>query len=164
MLDFIFTLTYNTELSMVFSSRRSAFIRFIALTAASLSLISCGGGDGGETPTALSVTPTSLSYTPPTTAPRTQSKPLTANFAGDFVVVGYAPGVTPPTWIGTVTNGPATGTAGARSVTFTIPVNATGLAAGTYSVTIRVLTGKGTAAANATALNFVEVPITMTVN
>jgi hypothetical protein len=149
---------------MTLLARYSNRMRLFAIAALFTTLAACGGGGDDAPPaTALTVTPNSLSFTPPAVAPKTQSKLITANFGGDFVLVGYAPGITPPAWIGTVATGPATGTAGARSVTFTIPVNATGLAAGNYAVTLRVVTGKGTYTSNPTGLNYVEVPITMTV-
>lgn len=133
--------------------------------ATSIALISCGGGDdsgGSATSTnTLTTNPTSLSYAPAAAAPRIETKTLTATFSGDFVVLGYAPGVTPPSWVGAVTTGTVSVVAGKNVVSFAIPVNATGLAAGSYSSSFRAVTGNGTSVETATNIKFIEVPVTL---
>lgn len=143
----------------------SILTRCVGVLATSIVLISCGGGDdsGGSanTTNTLTANPTSLSYAPLAVAPRIETKTLTATFSGDFVVLGYAPGVTRPSWVGTVTPGPVSVVAGKNVVSFSIPVNATGLATGSYSSSFRVVTGNGTSVETATNIKFIEVPVTL---
>jgi hypothetical protein len=149
------------KISMFSFGSRSA--RSVTAIVFCLVLAACGGGDSGSSAASITVTPTNLNFTPPGTSPKTQSLQLTVNFSGDFVLGGYAPGVPQPPWIGAISTGPITGSAGARSVSFAVPVIADGLPAGTVTTSLRMVTGRGNPSTNPSDISFVDVPVTMVV-
>lgn len=119
-------------------------------------LLACGGGGGGgdtSSQTSISVSPGSLSFQ----AVEGDSLPAAARvqvrFAGDGVLIGYAPGVNPPSWLSV--NGSATSTSTAVAdiaVTDTYQV-------GTRSTSVRFVTGRS----DGSNLKTFDLPVSYTV-
>jgi len=120
-----------------------------------LALCACGGGGGGGgASTSISVSPTSLSFTQQQGA-SPQARITTVHYKGDGVIVGYAPGVTPPSWVQVAQSGNAT----ADTVDFNVTAGTPSLAAGSYSTSLRYVSGH----ADGTDIVYQDVPISLTV-
>ena len=145
---------------------RHILVKFVSPIILAIALSACGGGGGGGgssaggnsgTGTLLTVSASSLDFTANRgeTAPEDQSftvrwtDPSVAGF-----VIGTPPGESVPTWLDVTTAGRTS------PVTVTVGVNNTNLDVGTYSMTLRIVTGD----ANANPLRTVDVPVTYTVS
>jgi hypothetical protein len=118
----------------------------LALAAFVLLLAACGGGGGGgggtdlSTAPGLALSPTSLSFTAFQNGalPSTQNIQITiTNPAAFGIIVGFPPGVTPPTWVDQ--NSSFSCTPSLTSCTLVAALTTTSLAPGTYSTTLRFL-------------------------
>jgi len=117
------------------------FARWIALALLVVVTAGCGGGGGGgggnSTPSyTISLTTPALNFTGPeltTIAPQA----VGVTFSGAGVVVGTLPGQTQPTWLVLEAYNQSSPT----QVSFPIRVVTAGLAPGTYSTTLRFVTG-----------------------
>jgi hypothetical protein len=113
-----------------------------------------GGGSGSSDDTSISVAPTSVSFnitegdTPPA------ATIVHINFVGDGVVVGYAPGVSQPSWLSVVQVGTATQT----GVDFGLAVSDT-TTVGSRSTSVRFVTGRK----DGTAVKTFDLPVTYTI-
>src|SRR5262245_790600 len=90
-------------------------------------LASCGGGGGGggSGPRySVQVTPGSVRFDAERNTALPAVQRLSVNFVGDGVVVGYAPGVAPASWLNV--NAPSTS---GSPTTVTLSVTSTGLLA-----------------------------------
>lgn len=123
-----------------------------------LSLSACGGGGSGA---AISTAPSSLSFSSSLGgAPQTEL--VEAQYKGSGVVVGYAPGVSPPAWLTVQQNGITT----PSSATFALTVNPFNLAPGTYSTKVRFASGTvpvGGSIENASGVVTSDLPVTLTI-
>jgi len=138
----------------------NAVRRGAGLALFSLVLSACGGG-GGDAPTSISTNPGSLSYTL-TNQAAAQTQNVTVNYKGSGVIIGYAPGVTPPQWLSIQTLGGATDSSGTVAMT----VDAAGLNPGAYSTSVRFVTGlvpAGGGQNDATNIVYTDLPVTLTV-
>lgn len=146
-----------------------------------LALAGCGGGGGGKDPAVTSSADTSGAATPPVTVTgknvsvtvsqsavkfttylrdngryTAQKVSVQVSYEGDGVLVGFAPGVTPPAWLKV----PQTNmVAPSKSFTLDIEALATTQAEGTYTVSLRLVGGK----ADGSDVAIVDLPITLTV-
>ena len=137
-------------------------MRSIAPVLLSLLLVACGGGGdsggggggggGGGSNYSISVAPTSVSINGLAGASPV-SQAVTVTFRGDGVVIGTLPGQTLPPWLSV--SGPSASTSPA-SVDIIAQPN---VAPGTYSATLRFVTGK----ADGSNVVYVDVPISYTV-
>jgi hypothetical protein len=121
-----------------------------------LALAACGGGGGGGgggNNTSISLSPTSVTINGTQGAVPPAAVTVHVNFVGDGVVVGYAPGVQQPSWLGVSTLGNTNTTAD-----FALTVT-TNLAPGTYTTSLRFVTGRE----DGTALRSVDLPVSYTV-
>jgi hypothetical protein len=113
-----------------------------------------GGGGGGGTTTSVAITPTSLNITAVEGDVPPAASIVHATFSGAALVVGYAPGVTPPSWLSVAQQ--STGTA--TSADFALSVTDT-LTVGTRSTSVRFATGT----AAGTELTYSDLPVTYVV-
>lgn len=142
-----------------------ALTRLLATCLYCLLLAACGGGGGdgggGAPATSISSNTSTLSFTAhPSSGPLTQDATLT--FTGDGVIVGFAPGVSVPSWLQIIDNG----LVAANQASFSLSVDAGGLAEGTYQTSVRFLTGKippGGALEDATGISYVDIPVKLKV-
>lgn len=129
-----------------------------------LNLTACGGGggsSGGSSTQAISVDHATVSLNPAANS-TIISQDVSVSFKGDGVLADLAPGFSDPGWISIdqstdVANG---------NVHFLITADTTGLAPGTYQVTLRFTTGTippGGTIQNATNVSYVDLPITLVV-
>jgi hypothetical protein len=139
---------------------KNTIARGIVLALLVVMTAGCGGGGGGgggtpATPTyTISLTTTALTFSGPelTTIP---PQAVGVTFSGAGVVVGTPPGQTPPTWLVLEAHSQSSST----QVSFPIRVVTAGLAPGTYSTTLRFVTGD----ANGNNAVFADLPLTLTV-
>lgn len=101
-----------------------------------LLLGACGGGGGGST-TSLSVSKTSLAFSVEQggVAPAHQS--VSVNFKGDGLLVGYPPGINVPGWLDITQLSDDAGS----PQSFSIGPTTAELSPGTYTTTVRFITG-----------------------
>lgn len=124
-------------------------------------LSACGGGGGGGGSTAIKLSAPSMTFNTGTgTGPQTQR--IEAAFLGSGVVVGYAPGVTAPSWLQVEPLGGAEG----NKALFDIHADPYSLSPGTYKTSLRFVTGivpDGGGLDDASDITYVDLPVTMTV-
>jgi hypothetical protein len=113
-----------------------------------------GGGGGGGTSTSVALTPTSLNITAVEGDVPPAASIVHASFSGAALIVGYAPGVTPPNWLTVAQDGTGTAT----SADFALAVTDT-LTVGTRSVPVRFATGTAAGA----DLTYADLPVTYTI-
>ena len=141
------------------------YLRLFVLAIFFATLASCGGGGGGggsggggggSGGTSLRVSTNSLNFEANLLGPIPDDQTFTVSWTGSNVAgfaIGVPPGETVPSWL-------VVDALGNQSpVTVRIGVNTTGLAAGTYRVTLRVVTGD----INANPLDTANVEVTYTV-
>lgn len=121
----------------------------------SLVLLACGGGGKSSPGTSIHVSPASLTFDAPLNGPVPAPQTLTFSYAGDGCVVGYPTGVPTPSWMSAQLIS-YTASGGAVSVA----INGTNLAPGSYSTTLRFVSGHK----DGTALVTQDVPITFVVS
>lgn len=129
------------------------FVRMLVALALIPCLTSCGGGGGGSSGPrySVNVSPAAVRFEAERNAPLLPSQQLTVSFVGDGVVVGYAPGVTPASWLRV--NAPSNATS---PVAVSLSVNSTGMAPGTYTANLRFASGK----ADGSSVVTQDVPVT----
>lgn len=126
-----------------------------ALSTAALVLMAACGGGGGGSAYSLSVSPTAVAFTAERDGVLPNAQSIQASFKGDGLIVGYPTGTTPPAWLAASLSS-STGS----SAAVTLQITTTALPAGTYSTTLRFITGKS----DGTNLVTRDVPITYRVN
>lgn len=100
--------------------------------------LGCGGGGGSAQPAySVDVSPSSLSFTATQGGTSPSPKTLQVSYKGDGLVVGYPVGVPDPGWLSVEVASLTTSTA-----TLTVHPLVTYLGPGTYTTTLRVVTGK----------------------
>ena len=113
---------------------------------------SVSGGNGGST--SITASPASLSFTAVEYSATADSKTVKATFKGDGLIIGYPTGVRAESWLavdsGSFTNSP---------VTAKFSASAAGLGKGTYTTTIRLVTGKE----DGSQIKYVDIPVTFVV-
>jgi 6-phosphogluconolactonase (cycloisomerase 2 family) len=145
--------------------RRGAGIlmRHVGVLLAALCLAACGGGGGGEeAPTAISLSRNSLAFTG-TQGDIATPQVVNVHFKGSGVLVGFAPGVTPPSWLEIQQNNAGTAT----DVEFAMRANiSSSLPPGTYGTSVRFVTGivpAGGSIYDATNVVYADLPINLAV-
>lgn len=144
---------------------RTLTLRLVLLSIVTLSIAACGGGGGGggnggggggNSGSTLSVSVGSINIAANRGDALPSAQVFTVSWTGSRVagfVIGVPPGETTPPWLNITTSGSTS------PVTVTAGVATTDLDAGTYSVTLRIVTGD----ANANPIRTVDVPLTYTV-
>lgn len=111
-------------------------------------LSACGGGGGGgggdsgsAAPPAYSLTlsQNSLTFSVSRDDSSAPTQTITASFVGDGLLVGFPPGQTPPSWLSVTA--PQTSSTGQITVVFSVG-GWYSLAPGSYTTTVRLVTGK----------------------
>lgn len=119
----------------------------------SLALAACGGGS--STPgTSISLDRSSLTFSATRGGASPASQAVVASWVGDGLIVGYPVGVPPPGWLGVTLTQTA-----ASSAIATVTVTTGGLAAGTYTTTLRFVTAREDGA----DLKYVDLPVSLAV-
>jgi len=119
-------------------------IYFVAVAALALSLSGCGGGSdnsdsGGVAPgTSVTLSTNSIVFNYAIGGPAPTTQTLSAGFTGDGLVIGYAPGVTQPTWLD-VQQADSTDTSSPVDIELSVDTGA--LTLGTYVTSVRFVTG-----------------------
>ncbi|MDZ4056651.1 MAG: hypothetical protein U1D69_06730 [Polynucleobacter sp.] len=121
-------------------------------------LSACGGGGGSGDGTSISVDKSAIEFVMDRGGEPPAMQIVTANFKGDGVVIGYPDGVQPlhELLITTIDNSES-------SARFAVSVVQNALAPGEHKTVLRFLTGRITAAGDATAIRQVDVPVRITV-
>lgn len=122
---------------------------------ASVLLTACGGGGGSST--SIHVNPASLSFTGTPQSP-SLAQNVTATFKGSGIIVGYPPGVEPPSWLAVETTWSDAGSAAFSVVTYPsfVPL-------GQYSTTLRFVTGKLHDNGEVTDIKYDDLAVTLSV-
>lgn len=102
----------------------------------SVALAACSSGDS-KPGTSISLDRSSLTFAATRGGPSPADQAVAASWVGDGLIVGYPVGVSPASWL-------AVGLTqtGASSAVATVSVVPAGLAAGTYTTTLRFVTGR----------------------
>ena len=132
-------------------------LKFLGIFTILLTLSACGGGGGGGgSSDGISVDTSAISFT----AERNGALPATQSFAVKWsnpnvagVVVGVPPSQSVPSWISISLQGSSS------PLTLNVSVNTTNLAAGTYTMTLRLVSGDS----NANVINTIDIPVSYTV-
>jgi hypothetical protein len=120
----------------------------------SLALSACGGGKSSTPGTSISLDRSSLTFSATRGGASPASQAVAASWVGDGLIVGYPVGVSPASWLGvTLTQ------SGASSAIATVSVTTGGLLAGTYTTTLRFVTGRQ----DGSDVKYVDLPVTLTV-
>jgi hypothetical protein len=127
-------------------ARQACAIGVVAL------LTACGGGGGGGG-NSISISPRSLTFNA-IQGSGTGAQTVTVRFKGAGVLVGYAPDVTPASWLYAYS-----GAATADTVQFTFAVDPY-MPGGTHSTSVRFVTGN----ADGSDLKYVDMPVTLHVS
>lgn len=112
--------------------------------------LGCGGGGNSGPAYSLDVTPASLSFSAEQNGPLPPTKTLSVAYKGDGLVAGYPTGSPEPGWLSVQLTSSTASTA-----TLSVRVSSTSMPPGTYTTTLRVITGK----ADGTNLVTRDIPI-----
>lgn len=114
--------------------------------------LGCGGGGGSNGPAySVDVTPASLTFTVEAGGGPTPAKTLNVTFKGDGLVAGYPAGTPVPGWLAVSIVSSTT-----NSASLAVQATGAGLLPGTYTTTLRLVTGKADGSQYVTK----DVPIT----
>ncbi len=125
----------------------------ILLGYAAAMLSACGGGGGGDRvpvvddSTSISISANALSFTAVQGAASPAAQTVTVSYVGDGVLVGSLPGQQIPPWLSVTARNQVT----TQQSVFNVSVSTFGMAVGTYSTTIRFVTGRADGSATRTA-------------
>jgi hypothetical protein len=126
---------------------------YVALVAlASAALAGCGGGGGSGT--SISVDQASVTFTAASAGTLPAGRQIRATFKGDGILIGYPADVPEPSWLGLQLLS-QTGS----SATLAVSILQTDLPPGSYSTTLRFVTGR----ADGSGLKHVDVPVSYSV-
>ncbi|MET4027780.1 hypothetical protein ABIE59_003323 [Marinobacter sp. MBR-99] len=127
-------------------------------------LSACGGGDGGDSDGgsksskySVSLSPGSINFSYSIGGTIPDSQTVEATFNGDGLIIGHAPGVTRPDWL-TVQQVNSSDTS--SPVEVELSVNPSILAAGTYTTSVRFVTGDP----ETEEATYVDLPVTMVID
>jgi len=119
-----------------------------------LAVAACGGGGGGSKD--LQVSTSSVDFTAVFNTPAPVAKNYSISWSRTDVagvVIGYPPTQPEPRWLSISTNG------NTNPVTVTFNVNLDSMSVGTYSTTVRVVSGT----ANLNVIDVVDIPVSLTI-
>ena len=121
---------------------------------ASLALSACGGGTSSPPGTSISLDKSSLTFSATRGGASPASQAVVASWVGDGLIVGYPAGVSQASWLAVTL-----AQSGASSAIATVSVITSGLLAGTYTTTLRFVTGRQ----DGSDVKYVDVPVTLNV-